>query len=66
VIEDELKKTGENIVIKTRKGYKRLQVYESDTTTSKLENLKNRGLSKKDKDKKDKDKKEDKESKKKA
>ncbi len=59
VIEDELKKTGENIVIKTRKGYRRLQVYEADTTTSKLENLKNRGLKKDDK-------KDDKESKKKA
>ncbi len=59
VIEDELKKTGENIVVKTKKGYKKLQVYEVDTSSNKLENLKNRGLSKDDK-------KEDKEAKKKA
>lgn len=67
VIEDELNKTGESIVVKTRKGYTKLQVYEADTVSRKLENLKNRGLSKDDKknDKKD-DKKEDKESKKKA
>ncbi len=63
VIEDELTKTGENIVVKTRKGYKKLQVYEVDTSSNKLENLKNRGLSKDDKKE---DKKEDKEAKKKA
>ncbi len=52
VIEDEIRKTGENIIIKTRKGYRRLQVYEADTSTSKLENLKNRGLKKDEKESK--------------
>jgi len=63
VIEDELNKTGESIVIKTRKGYTKLRVYEVDTSSNKLENLKNRGFTKDDKKN---DKKEDKESKKKA
>ncbi len=59
VLPDELNKTGESIVIKTRKGYTKLRVYEVDTSSNKLENLKNRGFSKDDK-------KDDKESKKKA
>jgi len=63
VLEDELKQTGENIVVKTRKGYKKLRVYEVDTSSNKLENLKNRGFTKDDKKN---DKKDDKETKKKA
>lgn len=52
ILEDDLKKTGENIVIKTRKGYRKLQVYEVETSSNKLENLKNRGLKKDDETKK--------------
>jgi len=46
ILEDDLKQTGENIVVKTRKGYRKLRVYEVDTSSNKLENLKNRGMKK--------------------
>ena len=46
ILEDDLKQTGENIVVKTRKGYRKLRVYEVDTSSNKLENLKNRGIKK--------------------